>query len=56
MKKWVQDSPKANVIHKFGHHARNMWKDLTSIHHNSEGTENTEMILKTRDLIVSQDM
>ena len=30
MKKWAQVSPKANVLHKFGHHTRNMWNDLTN--------------------------
>ena len=28
MKKLVQVSPKANVLHKFGHHARDIWNDL----------------------------
>ena len=28
MKKWVQTSSKADVLHKFGHHTRNIWHDL----------------------------
>jgi hypothetical protein len=28
MKKWVQTSSKADVLHKYGHHARNIWHDL----------------------------
>ena len=28
MKKWGQTSPKADAIHKFDHHTRNIWYDL----------------------------